>query len=167
MPRERTERRSTREVTHVVWSRVKAWFVAPFTPRVEQRVPVPIKRVPIVRQHASSTRVIQEVPASTQAREFLAWVQEDPARTGAHPPCYLIALYNYFCAQRGWQQLTWQRVGHELSLLIGEGSRIEWVDGKRQRRWHIPERVPPRVATFVSPARQRVLGPMATRVEAA
>lgn len=142
------------------WSRFRNWFTAPFAPRVEQRVPVARQRVP-------STHLTINVPVSTQAREFLLWVQEDPSRTGAHAPCYLMALYKYFCQQRDWKPHYWQRVGHELSLLIGEGSKVEWVDGKKQRMWHIPKRVPQRVVPAVAASHQRVLGHMATRVEAA
>lgn len=139
-----------------MWSAVKSWFIAPFAPRVRQRVPVACQRVP-------STHVSVDVPASTQAEAFLAWMQADPTRTGDHPPCYLIALYRHFCTQRNWSPVYWQRVAHELSVLIGEGSKVVWVDGKKQRMWHIPERT----KKVVPISRQRVLGPMTTHVEAA
>ena len=178
MPRERTERRSTREVTHVVWSRVKAWFVAPFSPRVEQRVPaIPTRvaqRVVTNGTCVPSHRAPADVPLETQASAFLKWLQESPGSTGDMFPRDLIELYRYFCIQRNWQSHYWQRVAHELALLIGEGSRVTWVDGKKQRMWRIPpaprQRMVARVTEpveFMPHVRKRVLGPMATHVEAA
>ncbi len=146
-----------------MWSRLKHWFVAPFTPRVSERVPGPMKRV-------SVSRAPIEVPAARQAIAFLEWLQRDDGRTGDVFPAELMEMYWEMCAWENWKVLTWQRVGHELSVLIGGGSKLKWVDGKKQRVWHIPKRVPPRVVSvdrIVPPARQRVLGPMATRVEAA
>lgn len=115
-----------------------------------------------------------EVPASTQASAFLNWLQQNPGRTGDLFPRDLIELYRHFCLMRNWQVLYWQCVAKELRALLGEGSKVTWVDGKKQRMWHIPqasrqripERVPERVA-FVPIPQKRVLGPLATRVEAA
>lgn len=142
------------------WSRVKNWFVAPFNPRVEQRV---TGLSPRVREKSTCV----EVPASTQASAFLEWLREDPRRTGDQPPRYLMVCYRVFCDRMNWRVLTWQRVGHELALIIGEGSKVVSCDGRKQRMWHIPRHAPPRVTTAAAASHQRVLGHMATRAEAA
>lgn len=143
-------------------SKLRRWFVAPFSPRVLERVPGVSKRVSVSRSPS-------EVSATRQAIAFLEWLQRDDGRTGDVFPHELMEMYWEMCAWNDWKVLTWQRVGHELALLIGSGSKLKWVNGKKQRVWTIPKRVPPRVASverIVPPARQRVLGEMA-RVEAA
>lgn len=154
-----------------MWSQVKNWFTAPFSSRVVTRVPV--RTTHVGRRVVDVGRPIHgygppvDIPLATHASSFLEWLQSNDGRTGDLFPRDLIELYRDFCLRRNWQSHYWQRVAHELAVLIGEGSKVTWVDGKKQRMWHIPQRVPPRVSTFSPPARQRVLGEMTTRVEAA
>ena len=146
-----------------MWSRVRNWFAAPFTPRVELRVAGQ-------RQRVRTTRSVTCVPADHQARAFLEWLQHEDGRVGEVFSHELMEMYWEMCAWHGWQVLNWQRVAHQFALLIGGASRVTRVNGRSQRVWTIPQRAPLRVAnvgrvTAIHP--KRVLGEMTTRVEAA
>lgn len=150
-----------------MWSRVRNWFTAPFTPRVEQRVTVPVERV-------SAPFRQKEVPATQQAIAFLDWLQGDGGITGDVLAHELMEMYMEMCSWHGWRILHWQRVAHEFALLIGGASKVRSVGGKKQRVWTIPQASNHRVAGRVASTRKlvpipqkRVLGPLATRVEAA
>lgn len=149
-----------------MWSRVRNWFAAPFVPRVETRALVPVTR----RNTRRNTRNLIELPAARQAVEFLEWLQHEDGRVGDIFSHELMEMYWEMCAWKGYRVLNWQRVGHQLSLLIGAGSRVEKINGKSQRVWAIPQRVSARVTRverIVAIPNPRVLGPMATHVEAA
>lgn len=145
-----------------MWGYVKRLFVKP-PPRVTQRVAEVGNRV-------RSRQLPVEMPAARLAIAFLYWLQRDDGRVGDVLAAELMEMYFEMCGFENYRVLTWQRVAHELSMLIGEGSKVKWVNGKQHRVWHIPKRVPQRVASIerIMPVRpRRVLGEMATRVEAA
>lgn len=129
----------------------------PSPPREEPRVAGTSQRVRV-------TRDLLEVPADRQALEFLAWLQQENGRVGDVYSHELMEMHWEFCAWKGWKIAYWQRVAHELALLIGGASRVTRINGKSQRVWHIPKRSLLRVAgdeRVVPLQRQRALGGMA------